>query len=86
MIVESVYLSSETDKLSLNFRDTFIEVSSLNNTRSSFLSLWQEALFPFKQYGFSVFLEFGVSKNLGASPINHLSGPQVLAPHAVGIR
>jgi hypothetical protein len=83
--IQSVYGSAYIRNLFFSTRDKFVDASSLDNPRSGFLRLWQEALFSLKQYGFSVFLEIGVSKNLGASPVNHLSGPQVLAPHAVGI-
>jgi hypothetical protein len=32
-----------------------------------------------------VTLELGVPEHLGAGDVDHLAGPEVLAPHAVGV-
>jgi hypothetical protein len=85
LVIEHIHVTMQVYNLRLGLLDEFIDVSSLNDSRRSLLRLWQEALFPLKQNGFSVLFELGVSEHLGTGSVNNLARPQVLAPHAVSI-
>jgi len=84
-VCEIVHMHVERHDLITGLCNLSINLSALDDSRDCVLGPGKEALLALKEDRLPVTLELGVPEHLGAGDVDHLAGPEVLAPHAVGI-